>query len=64
MPIDGACSTARCHASAWEDARASILFSPLVQVTNQTGPSSVNRRTSPTDQPEACSKAKDSSVEC
>src|SRR5262249_48625408 len=33
-------------------------FSPLLPLTCQTGPSAVSRRTSPTDQPAACSRAK------
>jgi hypothetical protein len=53
IPSDRTCSAARCHASAWVAARASMAFSPLVSVTSHMGPSAVSSSTSPTLQPAA-----------
>jgi hypothetical protein len=38
IPTAAACSQARCHTSAWDRPRVSILFSPFDPVTSQTAP--------------------------
>jgi hypothetical protein len=62
IPAASACSQARRHASACVRPLALTAFSPFVPLTHQRTPAAVRMRTSPTDQPARCRRAKDLST--